>query len=288
MNNSKVENDQTYQKNERFWNSDKVVFEIRKQMGFPLDCPMYTSGEKIQYHCTFNLDDRYALRPYTDAKEGESVFLKMSDIPKFLAKPPPEKVILVIHNSDETFTEAHKNLLDPFAIKIYAANCSASANQIPLGLRDDQYTTHQLFLGIATVEKTVVCFVNFLLDTNYSARKEALDTLSKNKWMTFRAYPFNLRKSLCHDDQNVVSERIETYNYFARSKFVICPAGTGQDTHRVWEALMFKCLPIVKSSFLDPLYRKYGVVIVQDWSEVTQEACEEWWKNPPEKTHVFE
>ena len=138
------------------------------------------------------------------------------------------------------------------------------------------------------MEKTVVCFVNFLLDTNYSARKEALDTLSKNKWMTFRAYPFNLRKSLCHDDQNVVSERIETYNYFARSKFVICPAGTGQDTHRVWEALMFKCLPIVKSSFLDPLYKKYGVIIVQDWSEVTQEACEAWWKNPPEKTHVFE
>jgi hypothetical protein len=42
----------------------------------------------------------------------------------------------------------------------------------------------------------------------------------------------------------------------------------GTDTHRVWELLLMKTVPIVMSSPLDRLYSEYPVVIVKQWSDV--------------------
>jgi hypothetical protein len=59
---------------------------------------------------------------------------------------------------------------------------------------------------------------------------------------------------------------------------VICPFGAGKDTHRVYEALFFGAIPIIKSSFLDPLYKKLGECwIVNDWTDITEDACNKRW-----------
>jgi hypothetical protein len=56
-----------------------------------------------------------------------------------------------------------------------------------------------------------------------------------------------------------------------RSRFVVCPMGYGIDTFRFYEASYLGCTPIVISSGLDPLYRKYGALIVDSWDEITEE-----------------
>ena len=53
--------------------------------------------------------------------------------------------------------------------------------------------------------------------------------------------------------------------------FVLSPMGGGYDCHRTWEALCLGCIPIVKSSGLDPLYADLPVLIVKNWSDVTRE-----------------
>lgn len=53
--------------------------------------------------------------------------------------------------------------------------------------------------------------------------------------------------------------------------FVLSPHGNGLDCHRTWEALCLGCIPIVKTSGLDPLFEGLPVWIVQSWSEVTEE-----------------
>ena len=53
--------------------------------------------------------------------------------------------------------------------------------------------------------------------------------------------------------------------------FVVSPHGNGLDCHRTWEALALGCIPIVKTSGLDPLFDDLPVWIVQDWTEVTRE-----------------
>jgi hypothetical protein len=71
-----------------------------------------------------------------------------------------------------------------------------------------------------------------------------------------------------------------------RTKFVICPFGVGKDTHRVYEALFFGCIPVIKTSFLDPMYDKLGGCwIVNDWSEVTEEECKKRWKKGSRKVN---
>ena len=54
--------------------------------------------------------------------------------------------------------------------------------------------------------------------------------------------------------------------------FVLSPHGNGLDCHRTWEALCLGCIPIVKTSGLDPLFVDLPVWIVQSWSDVTEES----------------
>jgi hypothetical protein len=53
--------------------------------------------------------------------------------------------------------------------------------------------------------------------------------------------------------------------------FVVSPHGNGLDCHRTWEALCLGCIPIVKTSGLDPLFEDLPVWIVNSWSDVTEE-----------------
>lgn len=239
---------------------------------------MYISGELINSYCKWNLDNRYALRLWSHStlEEGDSVFLKMCDVPQFLANPPHKKVRLVIHNSDETFEEGHYDVLEPYILSVEAVNCNSTrAIQLPLGFRDDQYTPHSVLdevMNEGYVEKDILCLVNFLIATNNNERSDCLNYFKEQPFATLGGdyFTYDKNKSLTHSDEETVKRRRAYYRLLKRSKFVICPQGTGVDTHRLYEAIFFGAIPIVKTSFLDKLYMKSGkVVIVNDWSDVT-------------------
>lgn len=56
--------------------------------------------------------------------------------------------------------------------------------------------------------------------------------------------------------------------------FVISPHGNGLDCHRTWEALVLGCIPIVRKSPIDVLYKDLPVLIVDEWSDVTSELLQ--------------
>ena len=64
-------------------------------------------------------------------------------------------------------------------------------------------------------------------------------------------------------------ERKQSWENQAQFPFVISPHGGGYDCHRTWEALCLGCIPIVKTSILDPMYEELPVLIVNSWSDVT-------------------
>jgi len=241
---------------------------------------MYISGELLQACCKWNLDDRYELRIWTNdtLNEGDIIFLKISDIPFFLSNPPCKKVRLVIHNSDETFEESHYDMLEPYTLSVQAVNCnSLRAGQLPLGFRDNQYTPHSVLDEVKNegyVEKDILCLVNFLIETNPKERSECFDYFNGQNFCSFQGgyFTYDKQKSLTHTDTETQQRRRDFYRLLKRSKFVVCPQGTGVDTHRFYEALFFGAIPIVKTSFLDKLYMKYkNVVVVKEWSDVTHE-----------------
>jgi len=63
--------------------------------------------------------------------------------------------------------------------------------------------------------------------------------------------------------------RSESWKKQSQYAFVLSPHGNGLDCHRTWEALALGCIPIVKTSSLDPLYEDMPVLIVAQWSDVS-------------------
>jgi hypothetical protein len=63
---------------------------------------------------------------------------------------------------------------------------------------------------------------------------------------------------------------MKTWKNMLNFKYVISPHGNGLDCHRTWEAIFLGCIPIVRTSALDPLFEGLPVLIVREWSHITQ------------------
>lgn len=58
-------------------------------------------------------------------------------------------------------------------------------------------------------------------------------------------------------------------------KFVACPPGHGMDTHRIWETLYMKRIPIIKRHpYFERLLKDFPVLFVDEWSDITKELLE--------------
>ena len=69
-------------------------------------------------------------------------------------------------------------------------------------------------------------------------------------------------------------KRIETWKNQINYAFVISPHGNGRDCHRLWEALVLGCIPIVRTSPLDQMYKDLPVLILNTWGDLNQELLE--------------
>ena len=85
-----------------------------------------------------------------------------------------------------------------------------------------------------------------------------------------------LRANPLIDFQAEKIPRLDLWREKTSYAFVVSPHGNGLDCHRTWESLALGNIVIVKRSPLDPLYGGRPVVIVNHWSEITQEALAQW------------
>ena len=79
----------------------------------------------------------------------------------------------------------------------------------------------------------------------------------------------NIPKDLIHYEPEHV-DRIVSWKNQIKYTFVASPHGNGLDCHRTWEALCLNCIVIVKTSPLDDLYKDLPVLIVPEWSSITE------------------
>jgi hypothetical protein len=100
------------------------------------------------------------------------------------------------------------------------------------------------------------------------------------------AYHF-LPKDLVYYEPKPVL-RQESHQKQTQYAFVISPYGGGPDCHRTWEALALGCIPIIKSSALDPLFEGLPVLLVKQWSDVTQELLDRTIEEYKTKTFQYE
>ena len=147
--------------------------------------------------------------------------------------------ILITHNSDQNILKNDYNvqliLNEPKLIKWYAQNIDFQHHKLqflPIGIANEQWNhgisfkNYYLYNNI-NINKTKNIFFNFSINTNKEKREKCYYSLQKK--IEFL--------------QNI--DITDNFKRMSEYKFCICPIGNGLDTHRLWEALYLKCVPIV-------------------------------------------
>jgi len=172
--------------------------------------------------------------------------------------------ILVTHNSDENITNNDNvmNILNCEKLDMWYAQNLCFENDklrfLPIGIANTQWPHGNLSLFENhdfmknCHNKTKKVYFNFNIHTNKNKRQICYDSLlHKLEWLN----PVSPMENL---------KRLKDY------EFCICPEGNGVDTHRLWEAIYLKTIPIVvKSEFTNILIKNnVPVVVLENWSEL--------------------
>ena len=168
---------------------------------------------------------------------------------------------LIFHNSDKNFNKNKLVLFDklPLLQKIYTQNMNVihlNVMPLPIGFANSQWKhgTENIYKKVynMNIPKTKNIYFNFNIKTNKKARQECFNNIKKKniKWNKSKSYNNYLIELKSH-------------------KFAICPVGHGLDTHRFWECIYMKTIPICKKNILVEYYKKYFPIIILDkWSDL--------------------
>jgi hypothetical protein len=251
--------------------------------------------------------DYYSLTPYSSIKQlfnylpleniktikNPTIYVCSSAILHFINTMLPLidfSFILVSGDCDETIPQEiltsddfNKLLNDQRLIHWFCQNMTIDHHKItrmPIGLDYHTLTSIPLWGPISSCEhqekmllmiknksvpfwnRNIKCYANFHFTMNTKLGYDRKDAFKK------------INKDLVYYEENKVT-RLITWNKQKDYAFVICPHGGGLDCHRNWEALCLGCIPIVKTSSLDNLYKDLPVLIVKDWEIITNELLNE-------------
>lgn len=171
------------------------------------------------------------------------------------------KFVLLSHNSDENVTATYRWLPESdLLVHWFTQNLCEDLPKtsfLPIGIANSiwQHGNPELFHEVQKYmpEKHIFIYSNFRIHTNPAARQYCHDTL-KNVGIPF--FP--------------IVDPIRNLLTVAASHFAICPEGNGKDTHRFWEALLHKTIPVVLRSPMTERIKKdgYPCVLLDDWKDI--------------------
>lgn len=179
------------------------------------------------------------------------------------------KVILVTGNSDIPIDSNYFAKLPANVYKWYAQNSTFSNEKIipiPLGIENFDFALRKghgvkysrveekidLLSKQSGITPTRFIYANFSISTN----------------TTYRQTVYNFVKNIPHIDLEDPDLTIsEFFNKILDYKMILCPIGNGIDTHRLWEVLYSKRVPVViriKECNIYDLYTKFPIIILDD------------------------
>ena len=116
-------------------------------------------------------------------------------------------------------------------------------------------------------------YVNFTVcNDRFKQRQDSLNKIDKNLLVINQTF----------------TPRTANWQQTAKYAFVLSPAGVGLDCHRTWEALCLGCIPIVNAPKFGKLFEDLPVLMVTDWSEVTDELLQKTLATFSERTFNYD
>jgi hypothetical protein len=200
---------------------------------------------------------------YTNTHWVESLFQELSKI------KTDKKFILITHNSDHELNEVVYRMKPDNVVKWFSQNINYLSEKndiesIPIGLENPKWFTDSNKISniLLTLEKEKenknLMYVNHTIRSYPLERTEPYELFSDKSWSTVEFY---------ENGTNFNTYINNVYNH----KFVLCPRGNGLDTHRFWETLYLKSIPIVKRNYNNTYFKDLPVVYVDNWNEINED-----------------
>lgn len=254
----------------------------------------FISGDTFRAIANHILDEtNQSLDPNT-VQPYDIIFLKTDYAPSFFQIMHPKitnPYILITHNSDLSpifllsgncswmRTDLSAYLDDPKLVAWFAQNIDyrhPKLKPIPIGLANSRWPHGNVELFLQAIQhipplelRVPKIYLNFLVENNPTERQRALDILadlSFSHHAKFKPPAQYLQEMKCY-------------------RYIVNPPGNGFDCHRIWEALLMGCIPIIKHSCLDPLYADLPVIFVNDWAEINEYFLEQKYRELSQKTY---
>lgn len=208
------------------------------------------------------LDDEHVIYKIKNAK---TIFIfthllktHMSQLTDVL-KEMCSNFILVCHNSDESFSKKYEIALFescPKLTKVYTQNLVFSPTEktrpLPIGIANRMWTHGDMEAwSCIPTKKTHLLYYYCDLNTNKTIREDMFQVLKKK----------GIRM------QPRVSYR-EYVQILQSCEFAICPEGNGVDTHRFWECLYAKTVPVcIRNPLVEYYSQFFPVLLLKSWEE---------------------
>jgi len=198
-----------------------------------------------------------------------------------------KSVILILIESD--VIKILPDILDhPKIKKVFQWNKEISHDKVkclPIGINKDRHLESLMKIE-PLQDKPNLIMSNFNPDTHSSRRdlannKKLMDLCQEIPYHGPKKEYWNRSFTDGRIKISVTDEKF--YQEMNKFKFVLSPRGAGLDCHRTWEALYLGCIPIVLSSSIDEIYQDLPVLVVQNWSELSEELLEKIWEEYKEK-----
>ena len=265
----------------------------------------FVNSRGILKSCTFhspnpksscNYDKNYLYFMLSDMFDGMSVYV-CSDLLKFFVNGILPKInkrfVLVSGDSDLCVpkeilneNETIKLLNSPYLIRWFLQNTQIQncdkMTQMPIGLdyhtisndpshdlkteNESHLPIHQELILMDVISKSKPLserinkiYVNFSLTSDrFNDRKSSLDSINPDLL----------------EINNSFTKRTTNWQITTNYAFVLSPFGIGMDCHRTWESICLGSVPIVKAPNFKNLFKDLPVLIVNEWSDITQELLD--------------
>lgn len=225
--------------------------------------------EDFAYNPSININtDRHLSMP---TQHNTSVVFGYTHHLEWLSRACPtfeRPFVLITHNSD---ADVHDTALvraiiaSPKLVRWYTTNLCFRhplLRVLPIGIANRQWPHGRDFMH----------FVNLNRGVDFSGRK------TNGVYLCARVETNPGPRAIC---VNAVVQKdvpclpivspLENIERMVTYRFCICPPGNGRDTHRLWEALVLKCVPIVvKDAFIDALLNDHPtlpIIVLDQWTD---------------------
>jgi len=218
----------------------------------------FITGNRLAARCRYviNFDDLIV----NEDVDNDWWFCRSEFVEYFFAKyEPAEPYVLFSHNSGRPIDASLRRIFRRRRLGgWFAANAAAhhpKLHAFPRGLADARWR-HGDGAALRRVqaeqlEKTI------LFDASYDIS-------------TYRS-----EREYCRDQTGIEPGLRRDYEPYLRglasSYFCVAPRGNGIDTHRLWEALYLRTVPIVTRSVVCEQHPDLPIVALDDWSEFRRE-----------------